>query len=196
MDDIGSIDNITEIDELEQLIINTQNITLEDLVIFIRIYNEPDKQFWMKFKSSYDNYTEFKTIFFKKYKKINQKSEQISTFGDINNIIYYLVKEEIYRYVPIGERKEFIIGMSDSVPDEGLCINYIIDKSDLATSCSTECPVCKSEYSDDIFPIRLHCNHKLCRDCLFGILKTNNTNCPLCRDNILYSKISDQVSMI
>jgi hypothetical protein len=47
------------------------------------------------------------------------------------------------------------------------------------------CIICFEEYTANIMPIILNCNHKLCLICYEKILNTkNNVLCPICRNLI------------
>ena len=87
--------------------------------------------------------------------------------------------DELKRYVP----KDSIIMSKIECSQAILNLDNIINKSDINTSCNTECPICNDEYKSHQ-AIRLNCNHKVCRDCLLRLFETGTLRCPLCREPI------------
>ncbi len=47
-----------------------------------------------------------------------------------------------------------------------------------------ECPIC---FDDDEPLVKLSCSHRVCAECIYGILNHRNKSCPLCRRDIFQS---------
>lgn len=154
---------------------------LEDLTVFIRHRDCEDKQYWIKFKNTYDSFTFMCITYIEKYKRSKEVNERISLFGNYNNyVLFKLTLNFLNSIVHQGTMDTFIIGIGRDIPDDEECILYDLDKTDIEYTCDKECPVCQEEYSTEE-PIRLDCNHKVCRRCFFEMLNHSQFKCPICR---------------
>ena len=177
-------------DELEEIFLHYKNENIEDLTIFIRYEKDEGSQIWIKFKQTYDNYTSMNATYFSKYRKLKETVEKVSLFGNENNkILFFLTVEFLNSLVSIGETQDFIIGIgNNNIPENEECIFYKIDKINSDYTCNKECPICYCDYKIKN-PVRLNCNHKICRDCFFIILEKHTLKCPICKDAIITTLI-------
>ena len=134
---------------------------------------------------SYSRKTSMIITYFENYIKAREKQEVISLYGNIDDICITLLINELQKVVPFNESKSFNISFSDEleIPLFSNSIVYTVNKK-IDDFNEIECPVCKEKWKDNK-TIQLNCGHKICRDCLFTILKSENKHCSMCRKDIL-----------
>jgi hypothetical protein len=89
---------------------------------------------------------------------------------------------------------------TSKIPDKKRMIQYILqqhvflEKKWILEMNPSECSVCMNSYCDhDYNYIMLDCNHDVCLKCCVNIYETSR-KCPICRNEITYKYISENIS--
>jgi len=160
---------------------NIKTTKLIDITVYCRLKRAEGTQYWFTFINAYNPYEYLLVI--KKYKNYLKESEtnkKISHFGKLENIISSLVKHELELYTPIDKELVYLIGvgLNHEIPTEKL-LEYKVNHYHKGYNLDG-CPVCKGSWVTQ-HAIPLSCKHRVCIDCIFGIIKNNGTSCPICR---------------
>tara|TARA_E500000178_G_C17013899_1_gene751902 strand:+ start:1986 stop:2516 length:531 start_codon:yes stop_codon:yes gene_type:complete len=158
---------------------------LEDYKAFIYVKKCPGKQIHLSFKRNVFNKYYMVTKIFYKYVCNYEKELEVSNFGSIENILYTLIILSIDEFINSDNDLSFIISVTkrDLNPNLNSTVEYYYNKKGFNLE---ECPICTNSWIIKN-PINLNCQHKICSECIFELLKVTDKcdlKCPVCRDPI------------
>jgi len=157
------------------------NKNLLDTHIYCRLKQNESIQYWFRFAPSYNTLDmSMHVTSYNKYIRENERCVKISHFGKIEHIVYELLLSQLTH---LSTDTKLIIGIKfddDPMPTNDLIevdINIAPQGFNL-----DECPVCKSPWITTQSPILLNCEHRICVECLLGIVRSGSNSCPVCRE--------------
>lgn len=169
------------VDALNIYIKHKMNTILFDKVcVFIMCKQMPSSQLLLTFHKDNTGSFFMNTTIFEKYIKAESKETEISNFGKIEDIISTLIKFQISSlYNATDKNLEFIISMCREKDDPN-STNTILYKLDISGYNLDECPICRIPWTIKN-PINLPCKHKVCCECMLGLVRNHSDTCPVCR---------------
>ena len=161
--------------------------SLNDISIYCRLKKEEGTQYWFHFlTSTYSKtYNNLCISIYKNYTKVDDIVQKISNFGSFYHIIYTLfltfLKDKINTNKPTSILISIVSSKDININND--TFEYLLDKNNKFGFNNEECPVCNCSWLLKNPVILPDCNHRLCADCLLGIVRTsrNEFKCPVCR---------------
>ena len=155
-------------------------ILFDKVCVYIMCKQVPSSQLLLTFhKESTGNFY-MNTTIFEKYIKLESKDTEISQFGNPEEIITTLIKFQITALFKSSDNDlDFIISMCRETDDPNIT-NTILYRLDRTGFNLDECPICRIPWSIKN-PINLPCKHKVCCDCMMGLVRNHSDTCPVCR---------------
>jgi hypothetical protein len=157
------------------------NKNLLDTHIYCSLKQNESIQYWFRFAPSYNTIDmTMHIISYNKYIRENERCIKISQFGKIENIVYELILSQLTH---LSTDTALIIGIrfdEDPIPTTDL-VEVIINRTPKGYNLD-ECPVCKLPWITTQSPVLFNCEHRICVECLMGIVRNDGNSCPVCRE--------------
>lgn len=176
---------------------NTQYINIEELLIICVQSDDKSKQVHISFQQGNDRlYKIGNIVYFDNYLKINTETFEFSPVGKVEDIVFVLVKQILFKITPDKTASSYIVGVTSSNENWNLDIArghpYKINKTVEGCSENNSCPICYSEFSKKE-RLTLKCNHYICSECFWNSIENNLLTCPLCRQSFFSASSSSTV---
>jgi hypothetical protein len=169
----------TKLDELD---INEFNYLekIFNIKIYISYFTNTGSQLILNFDKNYFSETCINIQTYEKFTYKSKISRKISLFGNITDIIYTLINNELNILVNNTKKYIFYINITNfDIPLLDKTLTFEYNKKDINSSYDT-CPICLSDYKLDN-KIMLPCNHYVCNKCFIELIKNKTYSCGLCR---------------
>ena len=108
-------------------------------------------------------------------------SKKITLFGNIDNILYKLIINELNLMINNNDKHSYYIDFSiNTIPiiNDSEIFDFI--KSNNVNTSYISCPVCITDYILNN-KVLLPCNHYVCNKCFIELIRNKSYICPLCR---------------
>ena len=170
---------------------NTQLVDIEELLIICVQSDNKSKQVHIDFQPSNDRlYKIGNIVYFDNYLKLNTETFEFSPVGKVEEIVFVLVKQILFKITPEKKSQSYLIGVTSKNENWNLDISrghiYKIDKTVEGCSENNSCPICYAEFSKKE-KLTLKCNHLICSECFWNSIENNSLTCPLCRQSFFSS---------
>ena len=157
------------------------NKTLLNTNIHCRLKQNESIQYLFRFSPCYDGIDMMMhVISYNKYIREKEQCIKISHFGKIENIVYDLILSQLTH---LSTGTVIIIGTridDEPIPTIDL-VEIRINQNQQGYNLD-ECPVCKLPWITTYSPVLLKCEHRLCVECLMGVVRNHGNSCPVCRE--------------
>ena len=176
---------------------NTQYINIEELLIICVQNDDKSKQIHIDFQQGNDRlYKIGNIVYFDNYIKVNTETFEFSPVGKVEDIVFVLVKQILFKITPDKKSNLYVIGVTSRNENWDLDISrghiYKIDKTVEGCSESNSCPICYTEFSKKE-KLTLKCNHFICSECFWTSIENNLLTCPLCRQSFFSASSSSTI---
>ena len=180
-----NIDNSEKIDFKSFLRNNLNSENLESVVIFCVNQKIKSKQVHIRFEQGNDLfYKNGRITYFESYLKTGDETFDLSHVGRLYDIISQVVKQILFKIVPIKTEDTYLIGICEEQGNYQVDLdkNYIfkIDKTENGENNNNTCPICIVDYENKE-KLTLKCKHTICSECFWSSIDNNILTCPLCR---------------
>jgi len=158
---------------------------LEELVLVCVDTSNKSKQVHIKFEKGNEPFYKLgRIIYFDNYLKTHQENFDFTHVGRKHDVLTRLVKEILFKIVPIKTETSFTILMTTEPENWDIDINrgflHKVDKTEEGSNNNTTCPICFLGFEKKE-KLTLRCNHSICSECFWHSIDNNLLTCPMCR---------------
>ena len=158
---------------------------LEELVLVCVDTSNKSKQVHIRFEKGNEPFYKIGRItYFENYLKSHQENFEFSHVGRIHEVLTRLIKEILFKLVPIKTETSFTILMTSEKENWDIDINrgflHKVDKTEEGSNSNNTCPICFIGFEKkEKFTLR--CKHSICSECFWHSIDNNLLTCPMCR---------------